>query len=56
MTVQKDDELVAASIAEFKEYICTETQALSLEFEENLNESTEVDMDEFMLNVNIIKI
>ncbi|MFM8851132.1 MAG: isoleucine--tRNA ligase, partial [Cytophagales bacterium] len=56
ITVQKDGELVAASITEFKEYICTETQALSLEFEENLNESTEVDMDEFMLNVNIIKI
>ncbi|MFM8742103.1 MAG: DUF5915 domain-containing protein, partial [Cytophagales bacterium] len=56
ITVQKDGELVAASITEFKEYICTETQALSLEFEENLNESTEVDVDEFMLNVNIIKI
>jgi isoleucyl-tRNA synthetase len=43
----------SAAIQEFKEYICTETQALSLELKEQVAGATEVDMDEFMLKVKI---
>lgn len=42
-----------AAITEFKDYICSETQALSLELKEDVAGATEVDMDEFMLKVKI---
>ncbi|RAW02780.1 isoleucine--tRNA ligase [Pseudochryseolinea flava] len=51
--VEKDGEVVTAALTEFKEYISTETQALSLELKENLGNATEVDMDEFMLKVKV---
>lgn len=54
--VEKDGEQLTSSLTEFKEYICAETQALSLEFKEKLTSSTEVDMDEFMLKVQIEKV
>ncbi|MBS1681183.1 MAG: isoleucine--tRNA ligase [Bacteroidetes bacterium] len=54
--VEKDGELATASINEFKEYICTETQALTLEFKDKLADATEVDMDEFVLKMKIKKI
>jgi isoleucyl-tRNA synthetase len=44
---------VSAAIAEHKEYICTETQALSLELKQEVAGATEVDLDEFMLKVKI---
>ena len=53
--VERDGELAAASLNEFKDYICTETQALSLELKEKVTEGTEVDMDEFVLKVRISK-
>lgn len=59
--VQKDQlpkeqaELVVRALTEFKEYISTETQALSLEFNDSLTEVAEADMDEFMLKVKINK-
>jgi isoleucyl-tRNA synthetase len=46
-------ELATASLKEFNDYICTETQALSLELKEKVTEGTEVDMDEFVLKVRI---
>jgi isoleucyl-tRNA synthetase len=54
--VEKDGEQLTTSLTEFKEYICAETQALSLEFKDKLTSSTEVDMDEFMLKVQIEKV
>ncbi|HTH55384.1 MAG TPA: isoleucine--tRNA ligase [Cyclobacteriaceae bacterium] len=54
--VEKDGELATSSLTEFKEYICTETQALSLELKDKLPGATEVDMDEFVLKVKIKKI
>jgi isoleucyl-tRNA synthetase len=54
--VEKDGELATASLNEFKDYICSETQALSLELKENLQDATEVDMDEFVLKVKIKKV
>jgi isoleucyl-tRNA synthetase len=53
--VEKDGELATSSLKEFKDYICTETQALSLELKEKVSDGTEVDMDEFMLKVRIKK-
>jgi isoleucyl-tRNA synthetase len=59
--VQKDQlpkeqaELVVRALTEFKDYISTETQALSLEFNDSLTEVAEADMDEFMLKVKINK-
>lgn len=51
--VEKDGEVVTDALNAFKEYISTETQALSLELKEKVVEATEVDMDEFMLKVKI---
>jgi isoleucyl-tRNA synthetase len=51
--VEKDGELVTAALTEFKEYISMETQALSLELKEKLQDAAEVDMDEFMLKIRI---
>ena len=51
--VERDGEVVTAALTEFKEYISTETQALSLDLKDKLSEATEVDMDEFMLKIKI---
>jgi isoleucyl-tRNA synthetase len=51
--VENHQELATSALTEFKEYIQTETQALSLEFKDKLTDSTEVDMDEFVLRVKI---
>jgi isoleucyl-tRNA synthetase len=51
--VEKDGEAVTAALTTFKDYISTETQALSLELKETITDATEVDMDEFMLKVKI---
>ena len=52
--VEKDGEAVTAALTEFKDYISTETQALTLEVKENVAGGTEVDMDEFVLKVRIV--
>ncbi|MBL7859505.1 MAG: isoleucine--tRNA ligase [Cyclobacteriaceae bacterium] len=51
--VEKDGELIAAALTEFREYISTETQALTLEFKDHVSNPTEVDMDEFIVKVKI---
>ncbi len=51
--VEKDGEAVTAALTEFKDYISTETQALTLELKENIVDATEVDMDEFVLKIRI---
>lgn len=51
--VERDGEFVTAALTEFRDYISTETQALSLDLKESVAEATEVDMDEFMLKVKI---
>ncbi len=54
--VEKDGEAVTSALTQFKEYISTETQALSFELKEKLSDATEIDMDDFSLNVKISKI
>jgi isoleucyl-tRNA synthetase len=51
--VEKDGAAATAALSEFNDYIRTETQALSLELKEKVQEGTEVDMDEFVLKVKI---
>lgn len=51
--VEKDGEVVTAALTEFRDYISTETQALSLDLKESVAGATEVDMDEFQLKVKI---
>jgi isoleucyl-tRNA synthetase len=51
--VERDGELVTAALTEFREYISTETQALSLELKDSVSDGTAVDLDEFVLKVKI---
>jgi isoleucyl-tRNA synthetase len=53
--VENGNALGATSLKEFKEYICTETQALHLEFKDRLTDGVEVDMDEFVMNIQVTK-
>lgn len=53
--VENHNELATTALAEFKDYICIETQALHLEFKDQLIDATEVDMDDFTLKVKISK-
>ena len=46
-------EPVTSALNDFKEYISSETQALSLELKDVLVDATEVDMDEFVLKVSV---
>lgn len=51
--VEKDGEAVTSALTQFKDYISTETQALSFELKDKLSDATEVDMDDFSLKVKI---
>ncbi len=51
--VEKDGESVTVALAQFKDYISMETQALSFELKDKLPDGTEVDMDDFSLKVKI---
>jgi isoleucyl-tRNA synthetase len=49
--VERNGETLTSAISEFKQYISTETQAVSLEIKDNVVNATEVDMDEQVLKV-----
>jgi isoleucyl-tRNA synthetase len=51
--VEKNGEFVTSALAEHKEYIQTETQALSMDLKENVIDSTEVEMDEYNIKLKI---
>jgi isoleucyl-tRNA synthetase len=53
ITVQKKNELIDAALTANKEYICSETQALSLTLTDNIQDGKTVDMDEFELLLKI---
>lgn len=44
---------VVSALNEYKDYISTETQAMSLELKENVKDSVEVELDEFVVSVSI---
>ncbi|HRJ29253.1 MAG TPA: isoleucine--tRNA ligase [Cyclobacteriaceae bacterium] len=49
--VERNGEVMTSAISEFKQYISTETQAVSLEIKDNVANAAEVDMDESILKV-----
>jgi isoleucyl-tRNA synthetase len=51
--VERDGETVTAALTEHREYISTETQALTLDLKDEVAEATEVDMDDFRLKIKI---
>jgi len=53
ITIQKSDELINAALLSNKEYICEETQAITLELLENVIGAITVEMDELSLIVKI---
>ncbi|MBC7450023.1 MAG: isoleucine--tRNA ligase, partial [Cytophagales bacterium] len=55
ITIQKVDELINSALNSNKEYICTETQAFSLELVEKLTDGKEIEMDEQTLIMKIEK-
>jgi isoleucyl-tRNA synthetase len=55
ISIQRGDELINSALRSNKEYICTETQALSLDIVDALAGGTEVEMDEQTLIMKIEK-
>ncbi|WP_017730325.1 isoleucine--tRNA ligase [Nafulsella turpanensis] len=53
IAVERGDELVEAALEANHDYICAETQALSLELQEEVADATELEMDELKLRVKI---
>jgi isoleucyl-tRNA synthetase len=53
--VESTDEMVIDSLSVHKNYISTETQALTLEFVSKLNDPSEIEMDELIIKVKISK-
>ena len=51
--VERNGEALASALTSHKEYISTETQALSLELKDKVSDAAEVDMDDFMLRIKI---
>ena len=51
--IEKNDELVNAALESNREYICSETQALSLDILDTVSDGNELDMDEYKLKVKI---
>ncbi len=51
--VERDGEILNSALTSYKEYISTETQALTLELKDNLPEGSEVEMDDFKLRIKI---
>lgn len=51
--VERDGEILTSALTSYKDYISTETQALSLELKDKVSGAEEVDMDDFMLRIKI---
>ncbi|MDQ2655907.1 MAG: DUF5915 domain-containing protein, partial [Bacteroidota bacterium] len=51
--VERDGETLTSALTSFKDYISTETQALSLELKEKVPDAEEIDMDDFMMRIKI---
>lgn len=53
LSVKKSDDLVNEALMSFRDYICGETQALSLDIVGELSDAIVVDMDEFNLEIKV---
>ncbi|MBX2842105.1 MAG: isoleucine--tRNA ligase [Flammeovirgaceae bacterium] len=52
---EKGDAMVNTALTTFKDYICTETQALALSIEENVSDATELELDDFKVRLSVAK-
>jgi isoleucyl-tRNA synthetase len=53
INIRPDDELVKSAITVHKDYICSETQALKLALADELQESSEIEMDVYRIGIKI---
>ncbi|MCB0497564.1 MAG: isoleucine--tRNA ligase [Cyclobacteriaceae bacterium] len=53
VSLEETDAIVNAAVNDFKEYICTEVQALSFDLVNTLNGGRQIEMDEFNLNLKV---
>jgi len=53
--VESDSDQISKSINKFQEYICNETQALSIQLVNNLSDGTELTIDELHIRVSVNK-
>ncbi len=51
--VERDGEALTSALTSYRDYISTETQALSLELKDKVAGAAEIDMDDFMLRIKI---
>jgi isoleucyl-tRNA synthetase len=54
VAVKKGNELVDSAISQNKDYICSETQAVSLDLAENLTETTEIEIDDLKVELSVV--
>ncbi|WP_375579572.1 isoleucine--tRNA ligase [Marivirga tractuosa] len=54
VAVKKGNELVDTAISQNKDYICSETQAVSLDLAENLTETTELEIDDLKIELSLV--
>ncbi|RUA27998.1 MAG: isoleucine--tRNA ligase [Bacteroidetes bacterium] len=54
VTIKQGNELVDTSILQNKDYICSETQAVSLDLAENLTETTEIEIDDLKVELSVV--
>lgn len=51
INIQKNDDLINGALTSFSDYICVETQAISLDLSDAVDNATEVEMDEHKLMI-----
>jgi isoleucyl-tRNA synthetase len=51
--VERDGEALTSALTSYKDYISTETQAITLELKDKVNGGEEIDMDDFSLRIKI---
>lgn len=51
--VERDGEILTSALTSYRDYISTETQALSLVLKDSVTGAEEIDMDDFMLRIKI---
>ncbi len=56
ITIQKDGSLLEEATKEYKDYICRETQALSLNMVEHCEEGLEMEIDDFKVRIKVEKL
>ncbi len=53
VTMQENEDIINESVADFKDYICAEVQALSFNLAQSLGDGKALEMDEFNLNIKV---